>query len=155
MSKSVSRKRREAILAEFPQHEQGEAQVELWLGNPQKMRALALHKKNVKAANPKPGDTTPDVGSAHRLSVLKVLQNQHGTTYQRAGGKITYEDIETEIAAITNADRRMNAWLDYQEEFWTKDHSLVVLLADEFELDSDDIDAIFDAAVTHRLTQGS
>ncbi|WP_417814045.1 hypothetical protein [Thalassospira alkalitolerans] len=155
MSKSVARKRREEILSEWPVHKQLEAITEEKLGNPSKAAALAGHIKTVKGNNPKAGSPPPDVGSVHRLSVLKVLQNQHGTTYQRPGGNITYEDIETEIAAISNPNNRRNAWLDYQEQYWTKDHSLVVLLADEFDLDSDDIDAIFDAAVTHRLSQGS
>ena len=155
MSRSVSRARREAILNDWPIHRQLEALTEERLGNPGKASALAGHIKNVKKNNPKEGGSTPDVGAVHRLSVLKVLQSQHGVTYTRAGGAITYEDIETEINAISNPNNRRNAWLDYQEQYWTKDHSLVTLLADEFGLDSDDIDAIFDAAVTHRLSQGS
>ncbi|WP_417790646.1 hypothetical protein [Terasakiella pusilla] len=155
MPKSWKRARREEIDAKWPWRKQLEALSEEKLGNPGKARQLANDLKTIKANNPKPRDSSPNVGSVHRLSVLKVLQNQHGTTYQRPGGNITYEDIETEIAAISNPNDRRNAWLDYQEQYWTKDHSLVVLLADEFDLDSDDIDAIFDAAVTHRLSQSS
>lgn len=155
MPKSWKRARREAIDATWPFRAQFEALVEEKLGNPGKVRQLASDLKTIKANNPKPGDSSPDVGAVHRLSVLKVLQNNHGTVYTRAGGAITYEDVETEIAAISDPNARRNAWLDYQEEWWTKDHPLVTLLADEFGLDSDDIDDIFDAAAAHRLAQGT
>ena len=154
MSKSVNRKRLEAMLEGAPVIEQLEAWLEERLGKPGKANQIAQLKRNVRAANPKPGETSPDVGAADRLSVLKVLQNNHGTVYQRPGGNITYQDIETAIGNLNTEAQRNNAWLDYLEPMWVKDHSLIALIADEFDLDSDDIDNIFDAAVTHRLSKG-
>ena len=84
MSKSKSRKRRQEIFQHHPQSVQNEAFIEFAMGNPQKLHAIAETKRNAKATYPKPGEEVPDVASVNRVSVLKVLQNQHGVTYTRS-----------------------------------------------------------------------
>lgn len=96
-----------------------------------------------------------NAGAVNRVSVLKVLLDGHGTVYQRTGGAITISDIETEIAAISNPNNRARAELDFLEPNWSPSHSLVTTLATELSLDSDDIDAIFAAAVEHEQAKGT